>query len=67
MEGFWTMIHGWPPIGQGFVLLLVAGATLFTVRTLGYYLTVAFRGWPPEHATPRRAENDEMTTFDESE
>ena len=53
MIEFWEIIKSWEsPIGQAIFLLLVIGAILAAVKHSVYYLTVMFRGWPPEGHEP---------------
>lgn len=49
MEQFWSMIRGWSPIGQGLVILISLTLFVALIDKLWYYITVLFRGWPPEH------------------
>ena len=57
MEDFWAVILGWTPIGQGIFLLIILGTIFSTIFTLihrvVFYVTVWFKGWPPEHVVDR--------------
>jgi hypothetical protein len=52
MEDIWGIISGWHPVGQGVFFLVVFGIACAVIDRLGYYITVACRGWPPEHCVP---------------
>jgi hypothetical protein len=49
MEDFWQVVKTWPAIGQGIFLLILFGSFVTLIGTLAYYITIIFRGWPPEH------------------
>lgn len=66
MEDFWRIVSGWPPLGQGFFLLVVISMLVGAIRGLAYYCLVLVRGWPPEHAAElemltRHGRDDEDT------
>jgi len=47
MDGLWEIMSGWTGFGQGLFLLIVIGGIFALVRQVAYYVSVAFRGWPP--------------------
>jgi hypothetical protein len=51
MDPFWEIVKTWDKLGQGVFFLILASAVFGTIATLGYYITVCFRGWPPAHCS----------------
>jgi len=48
MDGLWEIMRGWTGFGQGLFLLIVIGGLFTLIRQVAYYISVSFRGWPPE-------------------
>ena len=46
-EGFWQMVHGWDPFGQGIFFLIVIVGFFNLILYVSRYVAVMFRGWPP--------------------
>ena len=53
MEDFWAVIRGWTPIGQGIFLLIILGTIYTLIHRVFFYVTVWFKGWPPEHVADK--------------
>jgi len=58
MENFWSIISGWDNFWQFIFFLIVLGGFAKIIRRIAYYISVAIRGWPPEHLNQEIEEED---------
>lgn len=58
MNGLWEIISGWPGFGQAIFLFIVICGLFTLIRQIAYYISVSFKGWPPE-GTPNFDEEDD--------
>jgi hypothetical protein len=47
LDKLFEMISKWPPIGQGFFVLMILGVFTTMIAQIFRYLAIAVRGWPP--------------------
>lgn len=60
MSSFWEIVSGWPPLGQGFFLLLVIGGFIALIKSFFRYMAVIRHGWPPEGKFPEEDEDETL-------
>lgn len=49
MNKFFEIVGKWDMLGQWVFFLAVVFGLYWTVATLGWYITVWVRGWPPDY------------------